>query len=142
MSARQVTRFARDNQGKVVILPIEPDMTLGYTDQILTSLLFGLPTTIDDTTERKMDAYYALSQMKDHGGDQQKYEDLKRELMARVPPPAASYEEKREEQLSEVEVLRQLGETLKRRSPEGGQLLIDRAAKLQKIITEGDQGDD
>jgi len=142
MAATQVTRFARDEQGKTVILPIEPGMLLGYTHQVLTSLLFGLPTTIDDTTERKRDEYYELSQMKDQGGEQQRYEDLTRELMARIPPPSSSYQEKREAQLSEADELRQLGEKLKQRSPEEGQLLIDRADKLREILTKGDQSDD
>lgn len=142
MRSAQVIRFARDKSGKVVTLPVAPDMTLGYTDQILTSMLFGLTTTLDDTTERMQKRYYQLLEMEDRGGDQEEYEMLKRKLMARIPPPSADYEEKRGQQLSEAEMLRQVGERVKQHSPEGGQLLLDRANTLRQIITEGDASDD
>jgi hypothetical protein len=141
MPVSQVVRFARDKHGKVNTLRVAPDMTLGYSDQILTSMLFGLPTTLDDTTEKKMKRYYQLYEMKDRGEFQKEYERLKQELMVRVPPPSASYEEKRKEQLSEANMLKQLGEQLQQISPEGGQVLLSRANNLRESIDGGKSSD-
>ncbi len=138
MPATQVMRFARNKKGAVARLPVASDMTLGYTDQILTSLLFGLPTALDDTTERKMKRYYELYEMADHGGHHEEYEQLKQELMARVPPPSSSYQEKHDEQLSQADMLKEIGEKLAQVSPESGDLLLNRAAKLRFQI-EGDK---
>jgi predicted ATPase len=131
LPVKQVMRLARDKKGRVVEVPLAPDMTLGYTDQVLTSLLFGLPTTLDDTTEKKMKRYYELAEMQDRGEHEQEYETLRQELMARVPPPAPSYQERRKDQLSQAEMLEQLGQQLNQNSMEGGQLLLDRAAMLR-----------
>lgn len=140
MPAEQVVRFAR-RRGQAVILPVAPDMTLGYTDQVLTSLLFDLETTLDDTTEKKLEEYRRRRERKDRGGDPEKYEQLKRELMVRVPPPSASYEEKRDEQLEEAQILKELGEQLKKRSPKGGQVLLDRADNLRESLGGGEEDD-
>lgn len=141
LPVKQVIRFARNKQGKVIMPPIEQDMTWGYTDQILTSMLFGLPTSLDDTTERKQKRYYELFEMEDRGGHVEEYEQLKQELMARVPPPSGTYEEKHEEQLSEAKMLKKLGEKLRRRSPDGGQVLLNRAETLRANL-EGSKKDD
>lgn len=140
MPAQQVVRFAKDKEGKAIVLSIAPDMTLGYTDQVLTSLLFGLPTSLDRTTEMKKKRYYELYKMKDRGVDEVEYETLKQELMARVPPPSASYDEKHTKQLEEAELLTQLGQKLSLRSSEEGQVLLDRANKLREMI--GGQSND
>ncbi len=141
MPAQQVVRFARDKEGKAIVLSIAPDMTLGYTDQILTSMLFGLPTSLDRTTEKKKERYYELYKMKDRGADEAEYEKLKQELMARVPPPSASYDEKHAKQLAEADMLTQLGEKLSLRSSEEGQILLDRANKLREMIGGGHSND-
>lgn len=140
MPAEQVVRFAR-KRGRAMILPVAPDMTLGYTDQILTSLLFDLETTLDDTTERKMKEYQQRGEKEDRGGDPEKYEELKQELMARVPPPSTSYEEKHEAQMEEARILEGLGKKLNRRSAKGGQILLNRADKLRELIG-GDKEND
>lgn len=141
MPTTQVMRLAKNRNGKVVSPPITPDMTMGYTDQILTSILFGLPTTLDDTTEKKMKRYYELEKMTSRETHEAEYEQLKQELMTRVPPQSSSYEEKREEQLSEAEMLKQLGEKLLQISPEGGKVLINRADNLRTSL-EGGKGSD
>jgi predicted ATPase len=141
MPAQQVVRFTKDKEGKAIVLSIAPDMTLGYTDQVLTSLLFGLPTSLDRTTEKKKKRYYELYKMKDRGGDEAEYETLKQELMARVPPPSASYDEKHAKQLAEAELLTQLGQKLSLQSSEEGQVLLDRANKLREMIGGGQSND-
>lgn len=133
MPASQVLRFGRNDEGRPVVLPIAPDMTLGYTDQVLTSLLFGLPTTLDRATEVKQRRYYDLFKKDIADGDEE-YEQLKQELIARVPPPSGSYQEKHAKQLEEADALKRLGEKLMKESPEEGQILLDRANKLREMI--------
>lgn len=141
MPAGQVVRFARDENGTATILPVAPDMTLGYTDQILTSMLFNLPTTLDDTTEKKMERYYQLDEMEDRGGYQEEHERLRQEIIARVPPRTASYEEKHEEMLAKAQLLKQAGEKLRELSPEGSQTILARAEHLLSSLGE-DKDDD
>ncbi|MFL6229645.1 MAG: AAA family ATPase, partial [Pyrinomonadaceae bacterium] len=97
MSTKQVVRFARNDEGKAVVLTLAPDVTFGYTDQVLTSLLFGLPTTLDLVTEEKKTKYNKLK-MKEGGERQPEYEVLKQQLMARIPPRTPSYDEKHKKQ--------------------------------------------
>ncbi len=141
MPPQQVVRFARDAHGKVTMPPLERDMTFGYTDQLLTSMLFGLKGELDDTTERKKARYYELFEMKDRTGYQDEYELLKQELMIRIPPRTATYEEKHDKQLLEVRRMKELGEKLKAVSAEGGQVLIDRAEGLRSGIEGGIKSD-
>jgi hypothetical protein len=114
---------------------------MGYTDQILTSLLFDLPTTLDDTTERKMNRFYELEKMKDRGLFEEEYEQLRQDLMIRVPPQSANYEQKREEQFTEAQMLREIGEKLRQVSPAGGKELLDRAENM-RLHLEGGNSDD
>lgn len=137
MPFQQVTRFVRDEKGRVSMPRIEPDMTYGYTDQLLTSLLFGLPSELDDTTERKKKRYYELFQKEDRTGFEAEYEFLKQELMIRIPPRSASYEEKHEEQLKQADLLEQMAEKLKQVSPQGGEVLKNRAQGLRAGIGGG-----
>lgn len=143
MPARQVTRFMKGKDGKVFIAPITPDMTMGYSDQILTSPLFGLPTTLDETTtDRKMERFYELERMQNRSAPQEEeYEQLRRELMVRVPPQSATYMEKREGQYAEVDMLKALGEKLHASSPDGAKQLLERAENIRQHL-EGDNSDD
>jgi|GEM_PF-930368 len=134
MPAQQVMRFSRDSRGQIVRPQIEPDMTLGYTDQILTSLLFGLPSSLDDTTEKKKKRYYELYEMKDRSAHVEEYETLKQELMVRIPPRAESYEKKHEEQLQEAQMMKDLGAKLAQVSPEQGDVLLKRAESLRSSL--------
>jgi len=111
-----------------------PDVTFGYSDQILTSMLFGLPTTLDATTQKKMERYYELVEMKDHGGRHQEYEELKLELMLRVPPVSQSYEEKHDEQVSMAQMLKELGGKLVAAAPGSSDALLKRADTLLKNL--------
>ncbi|MFO1497988.1 MAG: SIR2 family protein [Verrucomicrobiota bacterium] len=51
MSVEEITRLERSPEGKVVIRAVEADMTMGRADQLLTSGLFGLPTTMDENPQ-------------------------------------------------------------------------------------------
>ena len=109
LPAEQVVRFARDKEGKAVTLPMAPDVTFGYTDQILTSDLFNLSTTLGAPTEKKMKRYYALDEMENRDEHQEEHERLRQELMARVPPRTGNYEEKHKEMLSKALLLKDAG---------------------------------
>ena len=140
MPFQQVTRFVRE-RGKVTMPSLEPDMTFGYTDQLLTSMLFGLPAELDDTTERKKHRYYELFQKQDRTGFEAEYEFLKQELMVRIPPRTTTYQEKHDEQLKQASMLEQIADKLKQVSPEGGQVLKERAEGLRAGIEGGVKSD-
>ena len=142
MPIEQVTRFGKAEDNKIVLLHVEPDMTLGYSDQVLTSTLFGLETTLDDTTEKRQKRYYELFEMENLNQQQEaELENLQQDLMLRIPPPSASYAEKHEEQMTEANMLKRLGEKLKEKSSGGGQLLLNRAENLRASL-EGGKKDD
>jgi hypothetical protein len=133
MPARQVVRFARDENGKSVIKNnISDDMTLGYTEQILTSMLFGLPTTLDDTSEKMMRDY--SKKKDDPNTSEEDKENLRQELLVRVPPRTASYEEKRQEILSKADLLRAAGEKLGEMAPGAGKDILARADRLRSSL--------
>ena len=98
-------------------------------------MLFDLPTSLDRTTEKKKIRYNELLQKRTlDKGEEEDYETLKQELIARVPPSTGSYAQKRAAQLAEVDMLRQLGENLMKTAPEEGHVLLKRADKLNEII--------
>jgi pheromone shutdown protein TraB len=57
--------------------------------------------------------------------------------MIRIPPRSASYEEKHEEQLKQADLLEQMAEKLKQVSPQGGEVLKNRAQGLRAGIGGG-----
>jgi len=56
----QVKRLGRDLQGKVVEIEVREDMTQGRADQLLTSMLFGLKTSMPSQTQSKILEYQKL----------------------------------------------------------------------------------
>lgn len=131
MPAHQVFRFVRDENGHVVQKPINPDMTMGRADQILTTELFGLSTTLPPATRGQMDRYHELlSKGERTTEEEQEYEDLATTLQFRVPAPTLSYEQRREEALSDAMLLKQLGERFKDSLPEGGSTILKKADRL------------
>jgi hypothetical protein len=138
MPANQVVRFARDENGVATVLPIVPDMTKGYTDQVLTSMLFGLSTTLGAPTEKKEARFYELDQSKGDDGKPGEYEQLRKEIIAEVPPWTGSYEEKHAAMRTRAEVLKQAGERLRMLSPEEGDRMLARADHLLSDLGEKD----
>jgi predicted ATP-binding protein involved in virulence len=135
MPYKQVVRFGKDKSGKPLLLPVPRDATLGYTDQVLSSMLFDLPTSLDRTTEKQKIRYNELLQKNTlDSGEEEDYENLKQQLIARVPPSGGSYAQKRAAQIAEVNMLRQLGENLMKTAPEEGRILLKRADKMNEII--------
>jgi len=135
-----VVRFAKDDDGNAVIVPIAPDMTLGYTDQILTSMLFNLPTTLDATTEKQMEDYDKLDQIGELGDQKDEHERLRQELIVRVPPRTGTYREKHDEMLAKAKMLKEAGLKLRELSPEGSSTILARANHL--LASLGEETDD
>lgn len=135
MPARQVIRFGKDKSGKPVLLPVPPDATLGYSDQVLTSMLFDLPTSLDHTTAKKSKRYDELVQKGTLNSDEKElYETLKQDLIARVPASTGNYAQNHAAQVTKMEMLRRLGENLRETSPEEAQVLLKRAEKLSETV--------
>ncbi|UEG55033.1 AAA family ATPase [Mucilaginibacter daejeonensis] len=79
----------RENQVKKLDKSLLPDHNLMRVDQLLTSDLFGLLNTLDETTERKYEDYYRLLQQDQRSPeDQEKITDLTGELAQEEIPGA------------------------------------------------------
>lgn len=86
LDVRQVVRLARDPNRRVGRLPIEEDMTMGRADQVLTSSLFGLPSTLDKTTQEKISKIQVLAIKQGRTAEEDKMlQDLRHELTLRIP---------------------------------------------------------
>jgi hypothetical protein len=82
----QVIRFDRNPEGKVVRLRVEEDMTKGRTDQLLTSNLFGLDTTLDQTTQGVISEMQRLMVKPARSRKEEKrLEQLRRDLTLHIP---------------------------------------------------------
>lgn len=106
MPPEQVIRFARE-EGKIVQLMVEQEMTVGRTDQILTGELFGLKTTLalDEDTQEDLDNYRTLlGKTKRTSEEEKSFQELRRRLHANMPMSGETRKE-REEQANERERL-------------------------------------
>ena len=136
MEAKQVVRFAKDENGVPKVLPIDPDMTTGYADQVLTSMLFDLPTTLGRPTEEKMEEFNRQEQVLGPGETSVEHEQLRKEIIADVPPWTSSHEERRAIMRQRARVLKEAGERLQQVSKEEGDLMLERANYLYESLGE------
>lgn len=106
MPPEQVIRFARDEDGKVVQLKVEQEMTVGRADQILTGDLFGLKTTLalDAVTQEELNKYKELLGKTRTGVEEKEFQQIRQVLHARMPMSGETRVE-REEQVRERESL-------------------------------------
>jgi hypothetical protein len=91
MPARQVVRLQRAGDA-IVAAPIDADMTLGRTDQLLTGDLFGLDSTLalGEETETLLKEYEKLLSMSDRTPqEQRRYHELVRLIGPRLPSASA-----------------------------------------------------
>jgi predicted ATP-binding protein involved in virulence len=99
MSKEEVDRFTI-RKGKIEKVDFEPDMTLGRTDQILTGELFGLPTTLDATTQKAMERYEVLlGKSKRTPDEDAEVRQLERTIEERIPPTPEQPVERRAREL-------------------------------------------
>jgi len=110
LPVEQVVRFGRDGSGQPVPMPIPEDMTMGRADQILTSSLFGLDTTLDEFTQEKIEVYQDLLAQKNRTRQQEaSLRQLEDELGHRIPIPAEGPVERRALELMDALLQAKLG---------------------------------
>jgi uncharacterized protein (DUF2235 family)/predicted ATP-binding protein involved in virulence len=86
LKAAQVKRLGRDLKGKVVELEVREDMMQGRSDQLLTSLLFGLKTSMPFQTQSKILEYQKLLKKHDRSQEEnEKLPKLEKEVDALIP---------------------------------------------------------
>jgi WD40 repeat protein len=99
LDAAEVERFAIED-GKVVKVEFDPDMTLGRTDQILTSELFNLSSTLDVATQELMAEYETLlGKSTPEPSEIVRLTYLQEQLENRIPPSPSGLVDRRAREL-------------------------------------------
>lgn len=126
LPAHQILRFARDENGRAVTIDVGDDFAMGTADQLLTSRLFGLKTTVDPVTQTKIEEYRRLlgktSRSKE---EEQRFRELEAILRHRIPPTGET-PARRAQELLQTMLLEQMGHSF----PEGQQQILKRAMAL------------
>jgi tRNA A-37 threonylcarbamoyl transferase component Bud32 len=127
MPTEQVFRLARDQDGSVVKVEIEPDMTMGRTDQVLTGSLFGLETTLDRITQEEIQEYQRLLGKRSRTEEEEEeFRHLQRVLEFRIPVPQETPPERRAQELLQALLLMQVGDMY----PAVQQMVLKKAEQL------------
>jgi predicted ATP-binding protein involved in virulence len=128
MEPQQIIRFARDEDDNVVTYTVSEEMTIGRADQILSSDLFGLGSTIKlhPKLQKLMDEYHDLlgNDERDEK-EESRFREVREILKDRIPPVAETPAEQKAMRL--VRALVQTdgeGELA-----EENKAIVDRAAK-------------
>ncbi len=127
MNVKQVIRFARDSNGRVERVPIEEDMLIGRADQLLTSKLFSLETTIDKTTQdtiKQIQDLLAKPERTDN--DERLLTKLRQTLEVRIPVPQETPVERRAQELLHALLEEQVGDVY----PEVKERVMKKAEQL------------
>jgi hypothetical protein len=86
LPANQVIRFQRGEDGRIARTEVSPEMTMGRADQVLTSGLFGLRTTLDTETLGLVEEYKeklgATHRTKE---EEDRFQELRKALQFRIP---------------------------------------------------------
>jgi predicted ATPase len=132
MPARQIFRFARDEDGQVAQIEVTSEMTMGRADQILKGGLFGLETTLGTSTEEKIERYQTLlGKASLLPEEEEKLRELERSVRFRIP--IGEEEKPGDHQVQEVAqalLLKQAAETIKQTFPEDSRSVTKMAEKL------------
>jgi hypothetical protein len=79
-------RFQRGENGRIERVKVLPDMTMGRADQLLTSGLFGLRTTLDTETLGLVEEYKEkLGKSKRSKEEEGRFQELRKALQFRIP---------------------------------------------------------
>ncbi|MDJ0836598.1 MAG: AAA family ATPase [Acidobacteriota bacterium] len=127
----QVHRLLRDKNGRVVHLrDLAEGTTLGKTDQVLTSILFGLDSARDQITAELMKAYRRLLRKSPRTPDEEDtFQDLAAQLRARSLPPAETMLEAHAQELLDILLQEQIPELY----PDAGEQAL---RKIKQIFQE------
>ena len=103
MPVEQVTVFRRDDNGQVVKVALPEDGTIGRADQLLTSRLFGLHSTLDSLTRAAVFDYQSLL-LQDSRSPEEETEmrRLRHLLDVRIPVAATSTAEQRAQEMLDL----------------------------------------
>jgi len=127
LPADQVIRLIRDENGNICATPMDDEASQGRTDQILTSRLFGMKTTLDPTTENMLEEYKRISSKnKLRPGDEHLMVELENGVKARTQPPWETPPERQAQLLLHALLREQVGDQY----PEIQEEVLKRAEKL------------
>jgi putative AbiEii toxin of type IV toxin-antitoxin system/SIR2-like protein len=126
MQGRQVTRFVRNQQGHAVSVEVKDDMLVGRADQILTSRLFGMKTTLDQQTQGAMETYKTLLGKKRTDAEDVEFHRLNKELKFKIPVAEETSPERKAFALVEAIVNDQIAGSV----PEARKPLLEKARAL------------
>lgn len=108
MRAEQLFRFERDAEGKATQVEIKSDMAMGRVDQVLTSKLFGLQTTVDMDTQAKIREYQELLGRRNRTEQEEKqFQEIRDILNVRIPLSYATPDEREEQAKFKAYLLQQ-----------------------------------
>lgn len=87
MQPKQIMRFARDDDQRVVAYKVEEEMTIGRADQILTGDLFGLHSTfvLNDDLEAMKKEYHRLLARDRNEQEEVSFQRIRESLKTRIP---------------------------------------------------------
>jgi hypothetical protein len=125
LTKEEVDRFALD-EGKVVKVDFDADMTMGRADQLLTGELFGLETTLDSVTQEIMQRYETLLGLERNPEQEAEFQDLAKALDSRIPPVPSNLVARRAAEL--IDAYHASGEEF------GNALVRERLSQLAKAL--------
>jgi predicted ATPase len=87
MKPQQIIRFARDEDDRVVTYKVEEEMAIGRADQILSSDLFGLQSTmvLNVDLEEIKEQYHELLVKNRNEAEEIRFQQLRETLKSRIP---------------------------------------------------------
>jgi recombinational DNA repair ATPase RecF len=105
----QILRFCRNVDGQVQLTPIDAEMTVGRADQILTSDLFGLQSTLDAATQEHLQQYKTLLGKRRRTDEEETAFQQVREILAtRIPMTAETPQERTAQSQARNELLQKV----------------------------------
>jgi predicted ATPase len=132
MPVEQIFRLNRQRDGTIALLQVDSDMTMGRTDQVLTSDLFQLTTTLDPETERQIQTYQNLlakGRLRS-AAEENEFRRLAKVLEFRVPVSAETLPARRAEEMLDALLDSELGD----RFPETQAKLREKARRLLAAV--------
>jgi hypothetical protein len=134
LKVSEITRLERGRDGKIGALPIDEDMTMGRTDQILVTGLFGLPNALPAETTDKIKRYKVL--LGKDGLDAKEtveFDELETRIKVLIPPTPTDLTERRARELLHAVMSANLDA-----KTEPHKEVLSRAAVLARSLDGGD----
>lgn len=132
MKGRQVLRFVRNQDGEAVPVEVTDEMLVGRADQILTSRLFGMKTTLDQLTQDAMKEYKKLLGKSERtAAEEREFQRLNKELKFKIPFAEETAPERQAFALVEAIINDQIAGSV----PEARKPLLDKARLLMDEVS-------